>query len=72
MEGTAVVDSWLTDGMEVTAEMLIRHSLSRWLSSHLVTRRVEVSASKEGELDVLVEYELLATRARGRVEVVVR
>ena len=51
----------------VTAQMLVEHSLARWLADHLEVLAVDVAAD-ESELTVRVSYELVADRRPQSVE----
>jgi len=71
----ALIFAGNSDAVSASAQMLVRESLSRWLSEHLIVRKVEVlppeATPEENQIVVLVEYELLATRTTERVEVLV-
>jgi phage baseplate assembly protein W len=60
-----------SEALAATAQMLVQHSLTRWLSDHLEVRSVEVT-SEEAAIVVTVEYVLVRTGLNQRVEVRVR
>ncbi|HEV8322822.1 MAG TPA: GPW/gp25 family protein [Myxococcota bacterium] len=71
----ALIFAGNSDALSATAQMLVRDALARWLSEHLVARKVEVlppeDTPEENQVVVRIEYELLVTRATERVDVVV-
>lgn len=56
-----------SESVAATAQMLVQHSLTRWLSDHLGVRRVDV-VSEDAEIVVAVEYVLVRTGRDQRVE----
>lgn len=50
-----------------TAEFLIRGALQQWLADHLAVAEVRVEAV-ESELNIRIDYVVLATGARGTAE----
>jgi phage baseplate assembly protein W len=71
----ALIFATSSDALAATVEMLVRQSLERWLADHVIVIEVEVpppgTDAEENQLVVMVAYELRATRAPDRVEVVV-
>ena len=63
----ALVFAGNSEALAATAQMLVEHSLSRWLSDHLEVRTVEVTTG-EAEIIVRVEYALVRTRQMQSVE----
>jgi uncharacterized protein len=63
----ALVFAGSSDAVVATAQMLVRHSLARWLADHLEVRAVEVT-SEESTITVLVEYTLVRTRRPQAIE----
>jgi phage baseplate assembly protein W len=63
----AFVFSGNSEAAAATAQMLVQHSLVRWLSDHLNVLTVDVAAD-ENELLVRVDYELIAARRPQSVE----
>jgi phage baseplate assembly protein W len=57
--------------LTATTQLLVQHALDRWLSDHLAVTRVEVTSpdGRTEQIDVRVEYTLLATRATHSVDV---
>lgn len=60
-----------SSSVAAATEMLVRQSLERWLAEHLKVKQVDVS-SEDATLEVLVVYDLVATRETDRAEVTVR
>lgn len=71
----ALIFAGNSDALSATAQMLVQEALGRWLSQHLTVRTVEVlppvATPEENQIVVRVEYELVATRAAQRVDVMV-
>lgn len=63
----ALVFAGNSEALAATAQMLVQHSLSRWLADHLEVRTVEVT-TEEAEITVRVEYTLVRTRQTQTVE----
>jgi phage baseplate assembly protein W len=63
----ALVFAGNSEALAATAQMLVQHSLSRWLADHLEVRTVEVMTD-EAEITVRVEYALVHTRQTQTVE----
>lgn len=68
----------MTAGLDASVQMAVMQALKRWLSDHIIVRKVSVRAGTdvagglpEGALAVEVEYELIETRSAARAEVVV-
>jgi phage baseplate assembly protein W len=64
----ALVFAGNSETSSATAQMLVQHSLNRWLSEHLEPRTVEVT-SEDAEIVCFVEYALVRTGRDQRVEV---
>jgi uncharacterized protein len=56
----AMVFAGNSDALAATAQMLVQHALTQWLSDHLEVRRVEVTA-EVAQINVRVEYALRRT-----------
>jgi phage baseplate assembly protein W len=63
----ALVFAGNSDAVVATAEMLVRHSLTRWLAEHLEVGAVDVT-SEESEITVRIEYILVRTRQPQAIE----
>lgn len=69
----ALVFAGNSNALAPTTKMIVQRALVRWLADHLTVVTVEVIADPaDGEISILVEYMLVATRQRQRVEVRVR
>lgn len=64
----ALIFAGNSDALSASTQMLVQQALARWLSEHLTVRTVEVTPI-DSEIEVRVEYMLLATGASQRVEV---
>jgi phage baseplate assembly protein W len=71
----ALIFAGNSDAVSATAQMLVQEALGRWLSRHLIVRKVEVlppeATPEENQMIVSIEYVLLATLATERVDVTV-
>lgn len=73
----AMIFAGNSTAVAAATRILVQQSLTRWLSGYLTLQSVEVTtpdldvAVPEGELLVRVEYQLVATRATQRVEILV-
>lgn len=69
----ALIFAGNSDALSSTLQILVQQSLDRWLSDHIVLKRVVVpppeDPAEENQIVVRVEYELRATRARDVVDV---
>ena len=61
-----------SDALAAMTELLVRQSLERWLADHIAVRSVEVlqpsTSNAEHQLDVAIEYTLISSGAKQRVE----
>ena len=60
-----------TDALAATTEILVRDSLTRWLSDQITVEAVSVSRPDDApeRLDINIEYTLLETLSRQQTEV---
>lgn len=56
----ALVFAGNSEAVASTAQMIVQHALTQWLSEHLEVRDVEVTAG-EAQIDVRVDYVLVRT-----------
>ena len=70
----AMIFAPATAPLVATTQMLVQQALERWLSDHILVNRVVVSwpDGRTEELDVRVEYTLVATGTTASVDVRVR
>lgn len=57
--------------LTATTQLLVQQALTRWLSDHIAVTRIDVTTpdGRSEEIDVRVEYILLATRTPNTVDV---
>jgi phage baseplate assembly protein W len=67
----ALVFAGNSEAVAATTQMLVQQALAQWLADHLEVRGVEVTAG-EAEIDVRVDYVLVATGQAQSVALEVR
>jgi uncharacterized protein len=71
----ALVFAGNSDALAATTQMLVKDALERWLSEHIIVRKVEVlppeDTPEENQVRVRVDYELIQTRSDESVDVLV-